>query len=250
MKRFSRPKMPKMPKMPKPKLGGMRPKFSRGRSTKGAEEQASIVHAPDTPLMRAINLLPQDRRPETRRITWKPAHMALAVLVPLAALGIGALYLNESQAAEDAKADQVAAEAEVSQLQAQVLEAGAGRALDLAATAQLPEVQGAISGGLAERISWDRVLDSVDRMRLPDMWFTSITGANLADSSTTGSPGEFRIDGAFRPGNDHDKVAEFAARLERLREFESVRIETSNYIEIAGTEPLAFSITADVRGPQ
>jgi hypothetical protein len=231
----------------KPKL---RAPFAKLKRSRAAEQESSIVHAPDAPLMRSMNLLPANRRAESRRIALNPVHAALVVLVPLAALGIGALYFAESQAAGDAAAERDAVASEVATLQQEVAVAGAGQALDAVATAELPEISTAIAGGLSERISWDRVLDSVRRLRTDRTWYTSIAGGNAVGEGDAPAEvsGDVRLEGATESG--HDAVAQLVSRLERSREFSDVLLETSTHVQIGEQQVTQFSIIANVRGPR
>jgi Tfp pilus assembly protein PilN len=231
------------------RLKSARPKAGRKTADTDAPQGTTTpVHTPDAPFMRSINLLPDEFRPDTRRIRWNPAFVGAAALILLALVAVGLLYMPASNDADEAKAERDDAAAQVQTLQAQVEEEAREKGISALASVASAELSTAVQGGLASRLVWDRVLDNVTRLMPEGTWIQSLQGASESDAEDPIAPGTLRIAGFSRDGKP--EVAKFASRVKALRDIEDVLLESWTTTQIDDEEVYEFTISVTVRGPR
>ena len=166
-------------------LGRLKAVVPTGRRTSGAEEpeqgSTTPVHSPDAPFMRSINLLPDEFRPDTRRIRWHPAYVAAAGLIPLVAVAIGLLYVSASDEADAAKAERDEVATRVQATQRQVEEEARKKGISALASVASAELATTVESALTARIAWDRVIDNAARVMPEGLWIRSMQGSTLAE---------------------------------------------------------------------
>jgi len=233
------------------KLKGAVPK--RSTKTNAAEDAAgdtTPVHTPDAPFMRSINLLPDEFRPDTRRIRWKPAYVAASAAIALAVLAVGAMYMSASQKADDAtgERDEVALQVQASQFKVQ--EEARKKGISALASVASTELSATVQGGLDERIAWDRVIGDTSRLLPEGVWLRAVQAATLSEGGddAADTPGTLRLDGSSRI--DKKEIAEYAARVKALRDVEGVVLENWTTTQLGEEEVFEFTISATVKGPR
>ncbi len=231
------------------KLKGAVPKrTAKADAGEHAAGGSKPVHTPDAPFMRSINLLPEEFRPDTRRIRWKPAYVAAGTGIALAVLAVGALYMSASKTADDAKAqrDDIALQVQTSQFKVQ--DEARKKGISALASVASTELSTAVKGGLDSRIAWDRVINDTSRLLPEGVWLRAVQASTLSGDGeeTADTPGTLRLDGSSRVSKK--EIAEYAARVKALRDVDGVALE--NWTTTQLEEVLEFTISATVKGPR
>lgn len=203
--------------------------------------------------MRAINLLPPDQR-AGRKVAVSRSKMLMvagAVLV----VGLGYYTWNVKQQVSQVRTDAAAAEAERSDIQAQIatLNASAKSATDL------QRYQGIVSGIASARTDWDRVIRDIALVIPRQAWLTTLRvetpktaagtagAADAAAANTTGTalqvPTGVHIEGYTY---SHDQVAYVLARLSAVRGLGEPHLASSNPTQLGSRKVVKFTIDASV----
>jgi len=205
---------------------------------------------PAAPLMRSLNLLPQDVKLAKTTIRPAFAHVGIAFVALLVAGGLGALYYTKNQDVLERKStieDKKAQIASIKSLQPAPDNSGselAGEALTRAT---------ALSAALQQQVGWDRLLRELS-LTLPDeVWFDSVITATSAtpvvpvggDASTaTAVPTITTATSLTISGYamDQERLAQLLVRLEAIPSFSSVQLESADRIEVGSTNVIQFSV--------
>jgi Tfp pilus assembly protein PilN len=215
--------------------------------------------------MRAFNLLPEERRAETRHFQTKPVHLVLGALIPIAFVAVGLMYFTTDAAKGDKQAERDEISARLTALRAQLDEGDAPAADTLASQALAvgtAQWTSTVATALSERVSWDRVLQDADRVLPPNTYFETLAAApgsgtpvaSGAESTTTTTTDTTTAETAgaglsrltitgFAP--DHETVAIYLRRVQTLRDVESASLTSTARAGTLGV--LRFIIEAEVR---
>jgi Tfp pilus assembly protein PilN len=228
-------------------------------SDRGAGRTSGAL--PEVPLMKALNLLPQDiKLPQTtvRPVVARVAVLAAAVLV---AAGLAAFYLSERNQLDE-RAGQVEdleiQLAELEALQAQdELAADDGSSLAGEALSRATALSAALDG----RRAWDRLLRDVSLTLPEDVWFESIIStppvASPQPTATTGestpavevvqsTPETVTITGWAM---SQDDVAQLLARLGVVPELRGVHLLSAVREELDETLVIRFEVVGSLKEP-
>lgn len=187
--------------------------------------------------MRAVNLLPKD----IRRSEQKPRNIVPIVgvvgVVLVTAL-IAAMFLSKSSAVAQQQLQLDLAQEELASIPPPPPVEAAQPELRSAQSARLS----ALSGALARRVSWDRVLRQFSQVLPSDVWLTSLSASAPGAATTTG--GGFVLHGF---SYSHESVARLLARLSVVPTLTNVRLQNSVKTNTNGRDIVEFSVSADVR---
>jgi Tfp pilus assembly protein PilN len=207
---------------------------------------------PQTPIMRAFNLLPSDQASEQAKpgVGLTQVGVALGGLLAFAALG--ALYLFSSAGVTERKHDVDALQAQLATLAAPK-EPGA-EDVDAALAAERVTRTAALASALDGRIAWDRLLrefslvlpENVSLQSLQAQAPVQAAGASPADPAAAAEANTFTIAGFTEEQED---VALLLSRLALLPEFTSVSLVSSTVTKDGDsrTEYVQFTIGATIR---
>jgi Tfp pilus assembly protein PilN len=126
---------------------------------------------------------------------------------------------------------------------------GGEAGIDAALAAQKAERITALSGALASRVAWDRVLRQISQVLPEDVWLTGLTsqGAETPDPGTTAAPGaSIILTGATY---SHSGVARLLSRLGVVPALGSVQLQSSTTMKLEPRSIVQFSIHATVKPP-
>jgi Tfp pilus assembly protein PilN len=250
-----------VPAAPAAAEGGKKKRFGRERKpgpTAGNVSSRKPTRAgqlPQVPLMKALNLLPQDIKLPKTTLRPKVAQIAVAGVAALVAGGMFFFWWSENQRLDDRRAMLDDKKAEVAALQTNVEAPAAQDGTALAGEALSRAT--ALSGAIDTRVGWDRMLRELS-LTLPDnVWFASMTTASTAavpavatDESgapvptvPTG-PTSLTINGFAMTEDD---VAQLISRLGVIPEFSSIQLQ------VAAEEPdltqsvFSFTVVANLK---
>jgi Tfp pilus assembly protein PilN len=212
---------------------------------------------PQVPLMKALNLLPQDIKLPKTTLRPKVAQFAVAGVAVLVAVGMGFFWWSENQRLDDRRATLEDRKAELAALQGEI-EVPSGQDGTALAGEALSRAT-ALSGAIDTRVGWDRMLRELS-LTLPDnVWFSGMTtatsmGVPQVTTDESGAPvptiptgpSSLTITGFAMTEDD---VAQLLSRLGVIPEFSSVQLQvaaeetelTPSYFEftvVANLKPL------------
>jgi Tfp pilus assembly protein PilN len=195
--------------------------------------------------VRAVNLLPREE-----------AKKSFAANRGVAFGGVGGAALTTAVLASmlmSAGGTVGAKQSELDSLRAQIAAVPAAPVKDTseedAFAAEKGARVGALSGALAGRVAWDRVLRQVSLVLPEDVWLTNL--AATAPSGDAPSPDEATAAGFTITGATYSQsgVARFLSRLSVLPDLENVRLQSSQSELSSDRELVQFTMVADVRPP-
>ena len=260
-----------VPAAPAAAAGGKKKRFGRNRDEAGASgperqpgptagnvssrKPARAGQLPQVPLMKALNLLPQDIKLPKTTLRPKVAQIAVAGVAVLVAGGMAFFWWSENQRLDDRSAMLEDKKAEVAALQADVEAPAAQDGTALAGEALSRAT--ALSGAIDTRVGWDRMLRELS-LTLPDnVWFASMTtttaaGVPAVATDESGAPvpviptgpSSLTINGFAMTEDD---VAQLIARLGVIPEFSSIQLQ------VAAEEPdltqsvFSFTVVANLK---
>ena len=244
-----------------PRLSGVSARSSRRRAARAPERRPKgRAQLPQIPLMKALNLLPQDiKLPKTTVRPWV-AYAAVGAVALLVAGGMGFLYLNETQHIADRESTLEDMEAQLAALEAEAAQAQADSADGSALAGEALTRATALSFALDGRRGWDRLLRELS-LTLPDnVWFSSMVSAmstpapvlptEPAVATTPVAPApvtsSMTITGYALTQED---VAQLLARLEVVPEFSSIQLESATQTEIGEQSVIEFSVIGALKQP-
>jgi hypothetical protein len=225
------------------------PKESKAPKTKAAPAK-SAPPPPAVPLMRAFDLMPKEEtREKSPRVGLAKIAVALLGLVLFAGLAAAYLFTGAGVMSKQGELDDL--RAQLAELEVPSEEPTSG-APGLAGEGQARTT--ALSGALATRIAWDRVLREVSLVVPEEVWLTQLSastpgaapgGAGAAPAVTTGStsPNSLAAVGFAR---SQESVALFLSRLESIPELTTVQLQASTRTESETGPAYAFTVLAGV----
>ena len=246
-------KPPKAEKPPKEKAPREKRALRFGKKApEGGVPARAAPSLPQTPIMRAFNLLPSEHATEQARPGVGLAQVGVALGGLLAFAALAALYLFSSAGVTERKRDVDALEAQLAALTAPK-EPG-GEKVEAALAGERATRTAALAAALDGRIAWDRLLrefslvlpENVSLQSLQAQAPVQAAGAAPADPAAAAAASTFTIVGFTE---EQDDVALLLSRLALLPEFTSVSLVSSTVTEAgeAGTEYVQFTIGAAIR---
>ena len=199
----------------------------RGENRGGPSAKPPRGKLPEVPLMRALNLLPQDIKLAKRTVRPGFVHAAIAVVALLVAGGMGFLYHAQTQQVDDRKSTIEDLQAQIAAMKA-TAEPDEGNVGTVQLAGEALSRATALSAALEERLTWDRLLRELS-LTLPEgVWFESMAtaGAGLtpAPPTTDGAPpptfgGAATSVAITGYSMDQGGIAQLLSRLETIPEF-------------------------------
>jgi Tfp pilus assembly protein PilN len=247
-KKEKAPKTPKAPKQPK------QPKQPPGRRAKApVVEERPTVELPQTPLMRAFNLMPGEETREKKSGRAGVPQIAVVLLGVLVFAGLAGGYLFTSAGVTSKQSELDDLRAQLAELEVPGEKPGEA-AVDAEAVLEGEARTTALATALASRIAWDRVLREVSLVVPDDVWLTQLTAATpnaapggaaaVAPAIAAGSsPNTLAATGSAA---SQESVAVFLARLESIPELTSVQLLSSTRVDGDTGIVYQFSIQAGV----
>ena len=203
---------------------------------------------PQTPLMRAFNLLPRETKETRAGGRPSPIQLLAAVLGGLLIAVVAILYLaasasvaDKQQTVEEKQTELAAREARTNRSQ--------GQRVDPALVQERAARTTALATALERRIAWDRLMRDFSLVLPEDVWLTGMTGG-AGDGGTVPAPGvptggdSFLVTGYTE---SQEAVARLLARLSVLPELSDVSLVSSTSTEVADRRVVQFSITARLK---
>jgi Tfp pilus assembly protein PilN len=248
---FARPPREKKEKAPKaPK----QPKEPRGRRAKTpAVEERPAVALPQTPLMRAFNLMPGEETREKKSGRAGVPQIAVTLLGVLVFAGLAGGYLFTSAGVTSKQSELDDLRAQLAELEVPAEKPGEA-AVDAEAVLEGQARTTALAAALASRIAWDRVLREVSLVVPDDVWLTQLTAstpnaapggaAAVAPSIAAGSSPNALTAAGY--ATSQESVAVLLARLESIPELTSVQLLSSTRVDGDTGRVYQFSIQAGV----
>ena len=204
--------------------------------------------------MRAVNLLPIERRGGARQdslaaaVTRRPLLVGAAAIMIAAVGAVALLHHSASSRVSAKRAELQQAEAALAQAQKASRAASGPTQSDVAARL------GAVESAASPRTTWDGLLGSLSRVMPEDIWLDSLsmtspgTAAAAVASGPTGSttPTGFVISGYTY---SHRSVARLMRRLSLVPWLTGVALTSSERSDLAGRTVFKFSVGATVQSP-
>ena len=171
--------------------------------------------------MRAVNLLPDDRRVRPTGASWKGAYLVCGVLAML--LAMVAAYVLTSNTVTERKNEAAAAGAEADRLEAEA--AAQANYTDFADIAR--QRLTSVTGVAATRFDWERLMREVSRVMPEGSWLQA------TDASVSGDPNALAVPPAAPYASfvgctpRQSDVAQLMVRLRQLHRVEDVKLNES-----------------------
>jgi Tfp pilus assembly protein PilN len=233
------------------------PKDDRPASARKAKGSAQL---PQIPVMKALNLLPQDiKLPKTTIRPWV-AYAAVGAVAVLVAGGMGFLYLSESQNVADSKSTLEDMDNQLAALEARAQQAQAAGDDGSALAGESAGRATALAYALDGRRGWDRLLRQLSLTLPNNVWFSSMVSATSEPSTPT--PAASGADPAAvvpEPVTSsltitgyaltQEDVAQLLARLEVVPEFGSIQLESATQTEIGEQNVIEFTVIGALKQP-
>jgi Tfp pilus assembly protein PilN len=246
-------KSPKASKPPKERAPRERRALRFGRKMpEGGVSARTVPPLPQTPIMRAFNLLPSEHATEQARPGVGLAQVGVALGGLLAFAALAALYLFSSAGVTERKQDVDALEAQLATLRAP--QEPGGEEVEAALAGERTARTTALAAALDGRLAWDRLLrefslvlpENVSLQSLQAAAPVQAAGAAPADADAAAGANTFTIVGFTEEQED---VALLLSRLALLPEFTSVSLVSSTVSEQegSGAEYVQFTIGAAIR---
>jgi Tfp pilus assembly protein PilN len=239
---------------PTPDTSQRRPQAEKPQRADGRGRRAD-KKLPAAPLMRSLNLLPQDVKLAKTTIRPAFAHVGVAFVALLVAGGLGAFYYTKNQDVLERKSTIEDKKAEIAAIKSvQPTEDDSGTELAGEALARAT----ALSAAVQQQVGWDRLLRELS-LTLPDeVWFDSVITATSStpvvpvggDASTaTAAPTITTATSLSISGfaMDQERLAQLLARLEAIPSFSSVQLESADRIEVGSTNVIQFSVLGSLK---
>jgi Tfp pilus assembly protein PilN len=246
---FEPPTGPKSEKPPKePRLRReRRPKGERKpkRERRPKRERVEAAPTPQTPLMRAFNLLPKEDERVRKDGRFKASYAAVAAAGLLAFAALAAFYLSASASATDK-------ENTVNDLRSQLadLEVPSKQPRLAQAAPQLAQEQqsrtAALATALNDRVAWDRLLREIALVLPGDVSLTQLTSeAPTSVDATAPAQQQATIVGTT---DNHEEVAQVLVRLSAIPEFATVDLVSSERARLDdGRTVTQFNVLATLK---
>lgn len=192
--------------------------------------------------MRAVNLLPAERRGSRRssHTTFLTAEPLLTAAVGLAVIVVAALVLVGHSAGSQVAARQ----ARVSQLDGQIAKLGQQQK-PASQTSSIATRQLTVSTVASQRTAWDTFLWSVSKVIPEDVWVFSMSAQQANSTSTTAStssPSGFTLTGYTY---SQPSVARLMRRLALVPWLSGVSLVTSSKSELSNHTVYQFTVGAN-----
>ena len=226
----------------------------RGENRGGPGAKPARGKLPEVPLMRALNLLPQDIKLAKRTVRPGMVHAAIAVVALLVVGGMGFLYHAQTQQVDERKSTIEDLEAQIAAIKA-TAEPDDGKGNVQLAGEALSRAT-ALSAALAERLTWDRLLRELS-LTLPEgVWFESMAsaGAGLtpAPPTTDGAPpatyGGMATSVAITGYSmDQEGIAQLLSRLETIPEFSAIQLQSATRVDVGELPVIQFNVVGSLK---
>jgi Tfp pilus assembly protein PilN len=215
---------------------------------------------PQVPLMKALNLLPQDiKLPKTTVRPWV-AYAAVGAAALLVAGGMGFLYMNEREHLADRESTLEDMDAQLATLEARAAQAQSESTNGSALVGEEQTRATALAFALDGRRGWDRLLRQLSLTLPENVSFKSMAsassvpqpvlpveaGATPTPVAPTPASSTLTITGYALSQGD---VAQLLARLEVVPEFESIRLESATRTQVESQYVIEFSVIGQLKQP-
>ncbi len=228
------------------------PERGENRGAPGAKPPRGKL--PEVPLMRALNLLPQDIKLAKRTVRPGFVHAAIAVVALLVAGGMGFLYHAQTQEVDERKSTIEDLQAQIAAIQATAEPDESNGTVQLAGEALSRAT--ALSAALEERLTWDRLLRELS-LTLPEgVWFESMAtaGAGLtpAPPTTDGAPaptfgGSATSVAITGYSMDQEGIAQLLSRLETIPEFSAIQLQSATRVDVGDLPVIQFNVVGALK---
>jgi Tfp pilus assembly protein PilN len=201
--------------------------------------------------VRAVNLLPREEQPRSFAANRGVAFGA-AGGVALVTVALSALMINAGGAIQQQNAERDALNAQLAALPHAAVDQQDSEANAALASEKNLRIT-ALSGALATRVAWDRVLSQISQVLPEDVWLTSLTsqsGQQAEASSTTGAVGPPGASVTLMGSTYSQRgVARFLARLGVVPALSGVHLLSSSNVDLKPRDLVQFTIQANVKAP-
>lgn len=192
--------------------------------------------------MRAVNLLPLEARAGRRRPPAAALALAGAGLVAASVLVVGFVSANGKVDSRERELSRLEQELAATRRAAKPEPAKTG------VSAERDQRFTALSGALAERLAWDRVLREVSLVLPNDVWLSSLAvGESGAEGEAGATPGQAGRTLTFNGYTySQESVARLMTRLGLANDLGEVRLQQSTVTSVGSQQIYNFIILADV----
>ena len=226
----------------------------RGENRGGPGAKPPRGKLPEVPLMRSLNLLPQDIKLAKRTVRPGFVHAAIAVVALLVAGGMGFLYHAQTQQVDERKSTIEDLQAQIAAIKATAEPDEGNGTVQLAGEALSRAT--ALSAALEERLTWDRLLRELS-LTLPEgVWFESMAtaGAGLtpAPPTTDGAPpptfgGSATSVAITGYSMDQEGIAQLLSRLETIPEFSAIQLQSATRVDVGDLPVIQFNVVGSLK---
>jgi Tfp pilus assembly protein PilN len=228
------------------KLSELRPRLPRPQRAR----KTAVPVVPALPLMRAFNLVPREEA-KSRQSRGGAVPVAVALVGVVLLGGLATVYLSASTGVTDQRAEVEDLRSRVAAAEAEAAPEAAAPSLDPALVDEKRARTAALSGALAGRTAWDRVLRSLSLVLPEDVWFTGVLGSSVVPEQPAdpAAPAAVPLKTVTINGFAlaHAQVAQFLSRLAVVPELGSVQLLSSTVTKLGEREVVQFSIVAAVK---
>jgi Tfp pilus assembly protein PilN len=192
--------------------------------------------------MRAVNLLPLDARAGRRR----PPVAALAVAgAGVLAASLLAVVFVSATGTVTSREDELAA---LEQELAVAKRAAKPKPAQTSMNAERDQRFTALSGAMAERLAWDRILREVSLVLPDDVWLSSLAAGSGAEATSAPAAGAQSAQNVTFSGFTYsqESVARLMNRLDLVPEFGDVKLQQSSVTTVGTQHIYNFTVLADV----
>jgi Tfp pilus assembly protein PilN len=192
--------------------------------------------------MRAVNLLPLDARSGRRR----PPVAALAVagvgVLAASLLAVGFVSANGTVTSREQELAGLEQELAVSK------RAAKPKPAQTTMNAERDQRFTALSGAMAERLAWDRILREVSLVLPEDVWLSSLAAGSGAEATSAPPAGAQSAQNVTFSGFTYsqESVARLMNRLDLVPEFGDVKLQQSSVTTVGTQQIYSFTVLADV----
>jgi hypothetical protein len=213
---------------------------------------------PRIPLMKAMNLLPQDEKLPATTVRPVVARAAVAFVAVLLAAGMSFFWWDQRQTLGNRQGEVEDLAAQLAFIEAQKVEEALQENGESALAGEAASRATALSGAISGRLAWDRLLRELSLTLPDDVWFTGFTTSTSAPAValpvdatapavlTQSAPSQITISGYAVTQAD---VAELLSRLGVIPAFDSVQLQSSARAELGDASVLQFVVLGNLKPP-
>jgi Tfp pilus assembly protein PilN len=192
--------------------------------------------------MRAVNLLPLDTRAGRRRPPVAALAVAGAGVLAASLLAVGFVSANGTVTSREEELAGLEQELAVAK------RAAKPKPAQTSMNAERDQRFTALSGAMAERLAWDRILREVSLVLPDDVWLSSLAAGSGAEATSAPAAGAQSAQNVTFSGFTYsqESVARLMNRLDLVPEFGDVKLQQSSVTTVGTQHIYNFTVLADV----